>query len=66
MLKIQKLTLLIMSIYLDGIDVSKDIRDDIINKNVSYIAMIPEIRKIIVNIQRKIAKNKMLLLMVEI
>ncbi|NLM44429.1 MAG: (d)CMP kinase [Clostridiales bacterium] len=46
------------SIYLDGIDVSKDIRDDIINKNVSYIAMIPEIRKIIVNIQRKIAKNK--------
>lgn len=46
------------SIYLDGIDVSKEIRDDIVNKTVSYIAMIPEIREIIANIQREIAKTK--------
>lgn len=46
------------SIYLDGEDVSSEIREAFVNSKVSYIAMIPEIREIIVNIQRKIAQNK--------
>ncbi|SHI93865.1 (d)CMP kinase [Lutispora thermophila] len=45
-------------IYLDGANVSEKIRDNIINTTVSYIAMIPEIRDIVVEIQRKIASNK--------
>lgn len=45
-------------IYLDGVDVSEDIRDNIINTTVSYIAMIQEIRDIVVDIQRSIASNK--------
>ncbi|MEA4963951.1 (d)CMP kinase [Lutispora sp.] len=46
------------SIYLDGEDVSSEIREAFVSSKVSYIAMIPEIREIIVSIQRKIAKNK--------
>lgn len=46
------------NIYMDGVDVSTEIRTDIVNSNVSYIAMIPEIRHIIVDIQRKIAQDK--------
>jgi len=46
------------SIYLNGVDISSDIRENAVNTKVSYIAMIPEIRDIVVNIQRKIAENK--------
>lgn len=46
------------SIYLNGVDISADIRDNAVNTKVSYIAMIPEIRDIVANIQRKIAENK--------
>ncbi|WP_372996407.1 (d)CMP kinase [Lutispora sp.] len=46
------------SIYLNGVDISAEIRENTVNTKVSYIAMIPEIRDIVVNIQRKIAANK--------
>jgi len=46
------------NIYLNGMDISSDIRENAVNTKVSYIAMIPEIRNIVVNIQRKIAENK--------
>lgn len=45
-------------IYLDGAKVDKDIRDNIINKNVSYIAVIKEVRDEMVSIQQKIASEK--------
>jgi CMP/dCMP kinase len=43
------------SIYLDGEVVDKQIREERINKNVSTIASIPEVRKNIVLLQRKIS-----------
>jgi len=46
------------NIYLNGMDISSDIRENAVNTKVSYIAMIPEVRDIVVNIQRKIAVNK--------
>ncbi|WP_416197957.1 MAG: (d)CMP kinase [Sporanaerobacter sp.] len=45
-------------IYLDGKIVDKQIRDNIINQNVSYIAKIKEIRDGMVRIQRNIAQDK--------
>ena len=45
-------------IYLDGEIVDKQIRENIINQNVSYIAKIKEVRYRMVELQRKIAKNK--------
>lgn len=44
-------------IYLDGLDVTEEIRKDVVNKYVSYIAEIKEIREILVNMQRKMAEN---------
>ncbi len=46
------------SIYLNNTLVDKQIREERINKTVSTIAAIPEVRKNIVKIQRKIAKDK--------
>jgi cytidylate kinase len=46
------------SIYLDGNAVDKQIREDRVNKNVSIIAAIPEVRKNMVEIQRKISVGK--------
>lgn len=45
-------------IYLDGEQVDKQIRENIINKNVSYIARIKEIREEMVRIQQKLALTK--------
>ncbi|HYE10715.1 MAG TPA: (d)CMP kinase [Patescibacteria group bacterium] len=45
-------------IYLDGKVVDKQIREERINKNVSIVAAIPEVRKNIVRIQRKISIGK--------
>ena len=45
-------------IYLDGELVDQDIRDNIINKNVSYIALIKEVRDGMVLLQRKMAQKK--------
>jgi len=46
------------SIYLDGRAVNAEIREEAVNRNVSYIAAIPEIRKLLVDVQRKISMNK--------
>lgn len=45
-------------IYLDGNIVDEEIRQNIVNNNVSKIAKIPDVRKRLVEIQRNIAKNK--------
>ena len=46
------------SIYLDGEVVDKQIREERINKNVSYISAIPEVRRNIVQLQRRISQGK--------
>lgn len=46
------------SIFLDGINVDDLIREEAVNKNVSYVAAIPEVRKIMVDLQRKVSYNK--------
>lgn len=46
------------SIYLDGRNVDKEIREERINKNVSTVAAIPEVRKNIVSLQRRISLGK--------
>lgn len=46
------------SIYLDGLNVDKEIREERINKNVSTVAAIPEVRKNIVSLQRRISMGK--------
>ncbi len=45
-------------IFLDGIKVDKQIRKNFINQNVSMIAKIEKVRKIMVEKQKNIAKNK--------
>lgn len=45
-------------IYLDGEIVDKDIRENNINKNVSYIAIIKEVREKMVLLQQEMAKTK--------
>lgn len=45
-------------IYLDGEIVDKDIRENNINKNVSYIAIIKEVREIMVLLQQEMARTK--------
>lgn len=46
------------SIFLDGKAVNNEIREEIVNKNVSIIAAISEIRKLMVHLQREISRNK--------
>ncbi len=46
------------SIYLDGKLADAEIREENVNRNVSYIAAIPEVRKLMVELQRRISKNK--------
>lgn len=46
------------SIYLDGKAVDKQIREDLVNKNVSIVAAIPEVRKNMVEVQRRISIGK--------
>lgn len=45
-------------IYLDGEIVDKDIRENNINKNVSYIAIIKEVREKMVLLQQEMARTK--------
>ncbi len=46
------------SVYVDGQDVSEDIREPIISQSVSQVAKIPQVRKIMVDLQRKIGDKK--------
>ncbi|SHE54873.1 cytidylate kinase [Caldanaerobius fijiensis DSM 17918] len=45
-------------IYLDNKDVTEDIRSALVTANVSKVASIPEVRRILVSLQRKIADCK--------
>lgn len=45
-------------IYLDGQLVDKEIRDNIINNNVSFVAVIKEVREGMVKLQQRMAKSK--------
>lgn len=46
------------SIYLDGKAADAEIREEEVNRNVSYIAAIPEVRWLMVRLQRKISVDK--------
>ncbi len=46
------------SIYIDGMLADAEIREEIVNRNVSYIAAVPEVRKLMVELQRRISNNK--------
>ncbi len=50
------------NIYLDGKMVNKEIRNTIINKNVSHIAKIKEIRETMVSLQQDLAKTKSIIM----
>jgi cytidylate kinase len=45
-------------IYLDNFQIDREIRENIINQNVSYVAKIKEVREGMVEIQRKLAETK--------
>lgn len=45
-------------IYLDGKNVDIDIRENIVSKNVSYIAKVKEVREKMVHIQKQLASRK--------
>lgn len=45
-------------VYLNNIDVTKDIKSLVVTKRVSDIAKIPEIRALMLELQQEIAKNK--------
>lgn len=45
-------------IYLDDVQIDKEIRENIINQNVSYVAKIKEVREGMVKIQRELAETK--------
>jgi len=45
-------------IYLDGSDVSEEIRKPAVDENVSYVASIPEVREKLVVLQKKMAEKK--------
>jgi len=46
------------SIYIDGVLSDTEIREENVNRNVSYVATIPEVRRLMVELQRRISKNK--------
>lgn len=46
------------ALYLDGRYISDEIRSQVVNNNVSFIAQIPEVRKVLVRLQQKIAFGK--------
>lgn len=49
-------------IYLDGIIVDEEIRENIISQNVSYIASIKEVRERMVYLQRQMAQSKSIIM----
>lgn len=49
-------------IYLDNINVEKQIRENIINNNVSFVAKVKEVREAMVNRQRELSKMKSIIM----
>ena len=58
LLKNTKIDFINNSIYLDDVIVDDKIRDNIVSKNVSYIAKIKEVREELVKLQQSMAKTK--------
>lgn len=58
LLKTTQIDFINNSIYLDGINVDAEIRENIVSKNVSYIAKIREVREKLVNLQQSMSKTK--------
>jgi cytidylate kinase len=50
------------SIYLDGVNVDNEIRENIVSNNVSYIAKIKEVRHELVKLQQKMANAKSIIM----
>lgn len=46
------------SIYLDGVNADREIRQNIVNKNVSYVASYASVREKLVDLQRILSKRK--------
>lgn len=49
-------------VFLNGKDVSEEIRNKIVTENVSWVSSIPLVRKYLVDLQRKISENKSIIL----
>ena len=49
-------------VFLNGKDVSEEIRNKIVTENVSWVSSIPLVRKYLVDMQRKISENKSIIL----
>lgn len=49
-------------VFLNGNDVSEEIRNKIVTENVSWVSSIPLVRKYLVDMQRKISENKSIIL----
>lgn len=49
-------------VFLNGKDVSEEIRNKIVTENVSWVSSIPIVRKYLVDMQRKISENKSIIL----
>lgn len=49
-------------VFLNGKDVSDEIRNKIVTENVSWVSSIPLVRKYLVDMQRKISENKSIIL----
>lgn len=49
-------------VFLNGKDVSQEIRDKEVTENVSWVSSIPVVREYLVEMQRKISKNKSIIL----
>lgn len=49
-------------VFLNGKDVSEEIRNKIVTENVSWVSSIPIVRKYLVDLQRKISENKSIIL----
>ncbi|MBS5988310.1 (d)CMP kinase [Anaerococcus hydrogenalis] len=49
-------------VFLNGEDVSKEIRDKEVTENVSWVSSMPEVRKYLVEMQRNISHNKSIIL----
>ena len=61
-LKNIKINIINNKFYLNGIDVSEDIRRPIVSENVSKVAKIKEVRDKMVELQREISKSKNIIL----
>jgi len=56
-IKMEQQTNGVKKVYCNNLDVSQEIRDPIISKNVSKVAILPKVRQELVRMQRELAQN---------